>query len=132
MMGGAPVRRGIITKLCVFAPKKPNSARRKVAKLRLMWNRKPVHATIPGEGHSLHEHAAVLIKPGYAKDLPGIGFALIRGALDFTSWERNNRNQKRSKYGVKRFKAEDDETKGKGGGGAKKEGGGAAKPTADK
>jgi small subunit ribosomal protein S12 len=82
-------------------PKKPNSAMRKVARVRLT-NGKEVNAYIPGEGHNLQEHSIVLIRGGRVKDLPGVRYHIIRGALDTSGV--NGRNQRRSKYGTKRPK----------------------------
>jgi small subunit ribosomal protein S12 len=85
----------------VTSPKKPNSAKRKVAKLRLTNGHQTI-AYIPGEGHNLQEHSVVLLRGGAVKDLPGIKYHLIRGKYDLTSVM--NRNQSRSKYGTKRKK----------------------------
>lgn len=94
-----PQRRGICTRVYVVTPKKPNSAMRKVARVRLTSGFE-ITAYIPGEGHSLQEHSIVLIRGGRIKDLPGVRYRIIRGALDATAVK--NRNQGRSKYGVKK------------------------------
>ncbi|HPE96666.1 MAG: 30S ribosomal protein S12 [Chitinophagales bacterium] len=97
-----PQRRGVCTRVYTTTPKKPNSALRKVAKVRLT-NQTEVIAYIPGEGHNLQEHSIVLIRGGRVKDLPGVRYHIVRGALDTAGV--NNRTQSRSKYGTKRPKA---------------------------
>lgn len=99
--GGAPQKRGVCTRVSTFTPKKPNSALRKVARVRLT-NGIEVTSYIPGEGHNLQEHSVVLIRGGRVKDLPGVNYHIIRGALDTAGVE--NRRQGRSKYGAKRPK----------------------------
>lgn len=96
-----PQKRGVCTRVYTVTPKKPNSALRKVARVRLT-NQMEVTAYIPGIGHSLQEHSMVLIRGGRVKDLPGVRYHIVRGALDATGV--NNRNQSRSKYGTKRPK----------------------------
>jgi small subunit ribosomal protein S12 len=98
----APQRRGVCTRVFTTTPKKPNSALRKVARVRLT-NGMEVNAYIPGEGHNLQEHSVVLIRGGRVKDLPGIRYHIIRGTLDTQGVQ--NRKQSRSKYGAKRPKA---------------------------
>ena len=98
---GAPQRRGVCTRVSTMTPKKPNSALRKVARVRLS-NGIEVTAYIPGIGHNLQEHSVVLIRGGRVKDLPGVRYHIIRGTLD-TAGARN-RKQGRSKYGAKREK----------------------------
>ncbi|MDI6840175.1 MAG: 30S ribosomal protein S12 [bacterium] len=98
---GAPQRRGVCTKVYTVTPKKPNSALRKVAKVRLTTGDEVI-CYIPGEGHSLQEHSIVLIKGGRVKDLPGVKYHVIRGALDAVGVD--GRRQGRSRYGVKRPK----------------------------
>ena len=98
---GAPQKRGVCTRVYTTTPKKPNSALRKVARVRLS-NLQEVTAYIPGEGHNLQEHAVVLIRGGRVKDLPGVRYHIIRGALDTKGVD--NRRQGRSKYGAKRPK----------------------------
>ncbi|MBI3359771.1 MAG: 30S ribosomal protein S12 [Chloroflexi bacterium] len=98
---GAPQKRGVCTVVRTTTPKKPNSALRKIARVRLT-NGIEVTAYIPGEGHSLQEHSVVLIRGGRVKDLPGVRYHIIRGTLDSTGVEK--RNQSRSKYGAKRPK----------------------------
>ena len=95
----SPQKRGVCTRVYTTTPKKPNSAMRKVARVRLT-NQKEVNAYIPGEGHNLQEHSIVLIRGGRVKDLPGVRYHLIRGALDTSGVE--GRTQRRSKYGTKR------------------------------
>ena len=97
-----PQKRGVCTKVYTTTPKKPNSAMRKVARVRLT-NGKEVNAYIPGEGHNLQEHSIVLVRGGRVKDLPGVRYHLVRGAL--ASAGVDGRKQARSKYGVKRPKA---------------------------
>jgi small subunit ribosomal protein S12 len=98
---GAPFRRGVCLQVMTRTPKKPNSAMRKVAKVRLT-NGFEVIAYIPDEGHSLQEHSIVLIRGGRVKDLPGVRYHVVRGTLDATGVEK--RRVSRSKYGVKRPK----------------------------
>ncbi|MCL6589690.1 MAG: 30S ribosomal protein S12 [Firmicutes bacterium] len=100
--GGNPQKRGVCTRVSTVTPKKPNSALRKVARVRLT-NRMEVTAYIPGEGHNLQEHSVVLIRGGRVKDLPGVRYHIIRGTLDTAGVQ--NRKQGRSKYGAKRPKA---------------------------
>jgi len=99
--GGNPQKRGVCTVVRTETPKKPNSALRKVARVRLS-NRIEVTAYIPGEGHNLQEHSVVLVRGGRVKDLPGVRYHIVRGTLDATGVEK--RNQQRSKYGTKRAK----------------------------
>jgi small subunit ribosomal protein S12 len=98
-----PQRRGVCTRVYTTTPKKPNSALRKVARVRLTHGIE-VTAYIPGEGHNLQEHSIVLIRGGRVKDLPGVRYHIIRGTLD-TGGIEGGRNQGRSKYGTKRPKA---------------------------
>ncbi len=98
---GNPQRRGVCTRVYTTTPKKPNSALRKVAKVRLT-NGIEVIAYIPGEGHNLQEHSIVLVRGGRVKDLPGVKYHIVRGALDASGVE--DRKQSRSKYGTKRPK----------------------------
>ncbi|HHV77820.1 MAG TPA: 30S ribosomal protein S12 [Syntrophothermus lipocalidus] len=98
---GNPQKRGVCTRVYTTTPKKPNSALRKVARVRLT-NGIEVTAYIPGIGHNLQEHSVVLIRGGRVKDLPGVRYHIIRGALDSSGVQ--NRNQGRSKYGTKRPK----------------------------
>ena len=95
---GAPQKRGVCTQVRTMTPKKPNSALRKIARVRLS-NGMEVTAYIPGEGHNLQEHSVVLIRGGRVKDLPGVRYHIIRGTLD--SAGVTNRKQGRSKYGAK-------------------------------
>ena len=98
----SPQKRGVCTRVYTTTPKKPNSAMRKVARVRLSHG-KEVNAYIPGEGHNLQEHSIVLIRGGRVKDLPGVRYHVIRGTLDTGGVD--DRTQRRSKYGAKRPKA---------------------------
>ena len=106
---GSPQRRGVCTRVYTTTPKKPNSALRKVARVRLT-NGFEVTSYIPGEGHNLQEHSVVLIRGGRVKDLPGVRYHVVRGALDASgaagpsNTNKASRTQGRSKYGVKRPK----------------------------
>lgn len=95
---GAPQKRGVCTQVKTMPPKKPNSALRKVARVRLT-NQIEVTAYIPGEGHTLQDHSVVLVRGGRVKDLPGVRYHIVRGTLDATGV--NSRMQGRSKYGTK-------------------------------
>jgi small subunit ribosomal protein S12 len=95
----APLKRGVCLKVTTRTPRKPNSALRKVARVRLT-NGYEVWAYIPGEGHNLQEHAVVLVRGGRVPDLPGVRYHIVRGALDLQGV--NNRKQGRSKYGAKK------------------------------
>ena len=99
---GNPQKRGVCTRVYTTTPKKPNSALRKVARVRLSSGIE-VTAYIPGEGHNLQEHSIVLVRGGRVKDLPGVRYHLVRGALDSAGVD--GRRQRRSKYGAKRPKA---------------------------
>jgi small subunit ribosomal protein S12 len=99
--GGSPQKRGVCTQVRTQTPKKPNSALRKVARVRLT-NGMEVSAYIPGEGHNLQEHSTVLIRGGRVKDLPGVRYHVVRGALDSDGVD--DRRRGRSKYGAKRPK----------------------------
>ena len=100
-MEGNPQKRGVCTRVYTTTPKKPNSALRKVAKIRLT-NGYEVIGYIPGEGHNLQEHSVVLIRGGRVKDLPGVRYHIVRGVLDTQGVK--DRKQRRSKYGAKRPK----------------------------
>ncbi len=97
----SPFKRGVCLKVFTTTPKKPNSALRKVARVRLT-NGQEVTAYIPGEGHNLQEHSVVMLRGGRVKDLPGVRYHVVRGVLDTTGV--NARKQQRSKYGAKRAK----------------------------
>ena len=97
----SPQKRGVCTAVRTATPKKPNSALRKIARVRLT-NGKEVNSYIPGEGHNLQEHSIVLVRGGRVKDLPGVRYHLVRGALDSAGVD--GRRQRRSKYGAKRPK----------------------------
>ena len=98
---GAPLRRGVCLRVFTATPKKPNSALRKVARVRLT-NGREVNAYIPGVGHNLQEHSVVLVRGGRVKDLPGVRYHIVRGTLDTTGVA--DRHRGRSKYGAKRPK----------------------------
>ena len=100
-LSACPQRRGVCTRVYTTTPKKPNSAMRKVARVRLT-NGYEVNAYIPGEGHNLQEHSIVLVRGGRVKDLLGVRYHIVRGALDTAGVE--GRNQRRSKYGTKKAK----------------------------
>ena len=99
---GAPQKRGVCTRVYTVTPKKPNSALRKVARVRLT-NGEEVTAYIPGVGHNLQEHSVVLVRGGRVKDLPGVRYKIIRGSLDTQGVK--NRKQARSRYGAKKEKS---------------------------
>jgi len=101
-LNACPQKRGVCTRVYTTTPKKPNSALRKVARVRLT-NGNEVTAYIPGEGHNLQEHSIVLIRGGRIKDLPGVRYHIIRGALDTSGVEE--RKKSRSKYGTKKPKS---------------------------
>ena len=101
VFSSSPFKRGVCVKVFTTTPKKPNSALRKVARVRLT-NGMEVTAYIPGEGHNLQEHSVVMIRGGRVKDLPGVRYHIVRGVLDFSGVE--GRKQQRSKYGAKRPK----------------------------
>jgi small subunit ribosomal protein S12 len=100
-LSSCPQKRGVCTRVYTTTPKKPNSAMRKVARVRLT-NGTEINAYIPGEGHNLQEHSIVLVRGGRVKDLPGVRYHIVRGALDTAGVE--GRLQRRSKYGAKRPK----------------------------
>ncbi len=100
-LGGSPQKRGVCTRVYTTTPKKPNSALRKVAKVRLT-NGFEVISYIGGEGHNLQEHSVVLLRGGRVKDLPGVRYHMVRGSLDTAGVK--DRKQSRSKYGAKRAK----------------------------
>jgi small subunit ribosomal protein S12 len=100
-MTGCPQRRGVCTRVWTMSPKKPNSALRKVARVRLT-NGIEVNAYIPGEGHNLQEHSIVLVRGGKVKDLPSVRYHIVRGSLETTGCDKRRRG--RSKYGAKRPK----------------------------
>lgn len=100
-LNACPQKRGVCTRVYTTTPKKPNSALRKVAKVRLT-NGTEIIAYIPGEGHNLQEHSIVLVRGGRVKDLPGVRYTIVRGALDTAGV--NDRKKSRSRYGTKRPK----------------------------
>jgi len=99
----SPLKRGVVTKVSTSTPKKPNSALRKIARVRLT-NSVEITAYIPGEGHNIQEHSVVLVRGGRVKDLPGVRYHIVRGTLDVEGVA--DRKQKRSKYGTKKVKSE--------------------------
>ena len=101
-LNSSPQKRGVCTRVYTQTPKKPNSALRKVAKVRLT-NGFEIIAYIPGEGHNLQEHSIVLVRGGRVKDLPGVRYHIVRGTLDAAGVQ--GRNKSRSKYGTKKPKA---------------------------
>jgi small subunit ribosomal protein S12 len=101
VLQGCPQKRGVCLIVKTTTPKKPNSALRKIARVRLS-NGKEITAYIPGEGHNLQEHSIVLVRGGRVRDLPGVRYKIIRGVLDCLGV--NNRKQARSRYGAKRPK----------------------------
>jgi small subunit ribosomal protein S12 len=98
-LAGAPQKRGVCTRVSTTTPKKPNSALRKIARVRLT-NGMEVTTYIPGEGHNLQEHSVVLVRGGRVKDLPGVRYKIVRGALDASGV--GDRKQARSRYGAKK------------------------------
>jgi small subunit ribosomal protein S12 len=101
---GAPFRKGVVYKIAVMSPRKPNSARRTYAKVRLIYNRKRLFAKIPGIGeHFLQPHSIVMVRGHGPKDSPGINYHLVRGLYDFDKLELFGRRQRRSKFGVKKY-----------------------------
>ena len=101
-LGRCPQKRGVCVQVRTMTPKKPNSALRKIARVRLT-NREEVTAYIPGEGHNLQEHSIALVRGGRVKDLPGVRYHIVRGTLDCQGVQ--NRKRSRSKYGAKRPKS---------------------------
>jgi len=99
LLEGSPQRKAVCTKVYIQTPKKPNSAKRKVAKVRFSNGSRTI-AYIPGEGHNLQEHSVVLVRGGGVKDLPGVSYKIIRGKYDLTGIK--DRSQARSKYGTKK------------------------------
>ena len=99
----SPLKRGVVTKVSTITPKKPNSALRKIARVRLT-NTSEVTAYIPGEGHNIQEHSVVLVRGGRVKDLAGVRYHIVRGTLDVEGVA--NRGRSRSKYGTKKVKSE--------------------------
>lgn len=101
---GAPNRKGVVFKITVMSPRKPNSARRTIAKVRLPFNNARLFAKIPGIGsHFLQPHSVVFVRGHGPKDSPGVNYYLVRGRYDFNKAELYGRRQKRSKYSVKKF-----------------------------
>lgn len=102
VLEGCPQKRGVCLQVKTMTPKKPNSALRKIARVRLPSNGKEVTVYIPGEGHNMQEHSIVLIRGGRVRDLPGVRYQVLRGVLDASGVDA--RRQSRSKYGAKRPK----------------------------
>ncbi len=98
---GCPHKKAIVSELRIVKPKKPNSALRKVAQVRITSSNKKVLSYIPGFGHNLQKFSVVLVRGGRVKDLPGVQYHLVRGALEFSYYETIVRHKRRSKYGVK-------------------------------
>ncbi|KAF8555221.1 ribosomal protein S12 [Imleria badia] len=101
LLDTCPQKKGVCTQIIIMKPKKPNSAKRKVARVKLS-NGNSIMAYLPGEGHNLQEHSVVMVRGGRTQDLPGVRYKLVRGALDFGGVV--GRTQSRSKYGVKKPK----------------------------
>jgi len=100
---GAPMRKGVVVKMAITTPRKPNSAKRKYAKVRVICSRKIVHAHIPGQGMPfIQEYSIVMVEGGSPPDVPGVNYSLIRGLYDFEHYETFGRRQRRSKFGTKR------------------------------
>jgi len=97
---GSPQKKAVCIKVYVMKPKKPNSAIRKVAKVRLLSLKKNILVYIPGQGHNLQQYSTVLVRGGRVKDLPGVHYHLVKGKYDFSSAETVNRQNGRSKYGI--------------------------------
>jgi len=100
-LDGCPFKKAVVYKVTTMSPRKPNSARRKIVKLRVVSTKKRVFANIPGSGHNLQEHSNVLIRGGSAKDLPGVPCTLVRGKYDLNLVETFIRRKRRSKFGLK-------------------------------
>jgi len=103
ILGGCPQRKGICVKVYITKPKKPNSAERKIAKIKL-FNGKALRASIPGQGHTLQEHAIVMVRAARVRDIPGMQYKLIRGKYDFHFKESFERKQRRSKFSIPKSK----------------------------
>ncbi len=97
---GAPQKRGVCVSIRIVKPKKPNSAQRKIAKIKLC-NKKYIIAYIPGKGHNLQQHSSVIVRGGRVQDLPGVRYHIVRGKLDFVQKEKFDRRNRRSKYATK-------------------------------
>jgi len=100
---GCPQKRAVIVKLRTMTPRKPNSAIRKIAKVKIASTGKKILAFLTGKGHNLQEHSVVLLRGGKANDLPGVHYKMIRGKYDFLAREDFDRKQKRSRYSIKKF-----------------------------
>lgn len=102
---GAPMRKGVITKMAITTPRKPNSAKRKYAKVRVIRSGKIIHAHIPGVGQPfIQEYSIVMVEGGSPPDVPGVNYSLIRGLYDFEHYETFGRHKRRSKFGTKNVK----------------------------
>ena len=100
---GAPMRKGVVMKMAITTPRKPNSAKRKYAKVRVICAKKVIHAHIPGIGPSfIQEYSIVMVEGGSPPDVPGVNYSLIRGLYDFEHYETFGRRKRRSKFGTKR------------------------------
>lgn len=102
VLNGRPQQKAICIKIRIMKPKKPNSAQRKVARIRIVKSDKKITASIPGQGHNLQQYSAVLIRGGRVRDLPGIRCKIIRGVLDAAPVDSTVRKQRRSKFGIKK------------------------------
>lgn len=103
-LNGHPQQKAICLKVRIMKPKKPNSAQRKVARVRIIKSEKKITVSIPGQGHNLQQYSAVLIRGGRVRDLPGIRCKIIRGVLDAAPVDNMVRKQRRSKFGIKKQK----------------------------
>ena len=100
---GAPMRKGVIVKMAITTSRKPNSAKRKYAKVRVICSKKVIHAHIPGQGPSfIQEYSIVMVEGGSPPDVPGVNYSLLRGLYDFEQSESFGRKKRRSKFGAKR------------------------------
>jgi len=100
---GSPMRKGVVVKMAITTPRKPNSAKRKYAKVRIIAAKKVIHAHIPGQGPTfIQEYSIVMVEGGSPPDVPGVNYSLIRGLYDFDHTEVHGRRKRRSKFGTKR------------------------------
>jgi small subunit ribosomal protein S12 len=100
---GAPMRKGVVVKMAITTPRKPNSAKRKYAKVRVICSKRVIHAHIPGQGPSfIQEYSIVMVEGGSPPDVPGVNYSLLRGLYDFEQSESFGRKKRRSKFGAKR------------------------------
>jgi small subunit ribosomal protein S12 len=100
---GSPMRKAVVVKMAITTPRKPNSAKRKYSKIRVIASKKIIHAHVPGQGPSyIQEYSIVMVEGGSPPDVPGVNYSLIRGLYDFDTWEVYGRRKRRSKFGTKR------------------------------